>query len=110
MASQNTENNRVWEIYEHDTLVFELRQGTKTWEIDRDSFQTEQEFRAAVENELASLEVMGERLGRAFTAVPVRIEVSPGRFQTLAWRFQDAFVPAARFKEPEVEPEEVAAV
>lgn len=99
-----TREPRVWAIYEDDDVVFELEQGSKKWEIERNDYDSDQEFEAAVETELAQLRFAGDRLGRGFTVMPIRAEVGEGsdRYVTMAWRFQDAFVPAAKSKPAEV--------
>lgn len=110
--------NLTWAIYENDECVFEMEQGTRTWDVWAKDYETDEAFRRAVENELAALENMGERLGRGFTVMPIREKVDVNRYYTLGWRFQDGFVPAVRSQtaelvedEPEQKPEpaEVAA-
>jgi hypothetical protein len=117
VPSRTDKPNRTWDIYEHDQLVFEVQQGTRTWELHSDDYDTDQEFLAAAENELAALAWAADRLGRGFTFLPIKVEVTPGRFETLAFRFQDGFVPAAKtgpvveqeVVEPVAEPEAAAA-
>jgi len=71
----------------------------RNWAIDSADFIDENGndtgFREAVAHELASLEHMGERLGVGFVSAPVRREVIPGRWETIAWVFQTETIPAA---------------
>ena len=95
-TTEQDKRNRTWQIYEHDQIVLEVKQGTKTWEISADDYPTDDEFLAAAERELAALAWAADRLGRGFTVLPIRVEVDTDRYRTVSFRFQDGFVPAAR--------------
>lgn len=79
----------------------------REWVLHRDDYQTDEAFRAAVQNELALAEHIGERLGVAIVAAPIRTRaLGAGPHFTTGWVFRTATVPsAADQKPPEVEPE-----
>jgi hypothetical protein len=82
--------------------------GKRAWMIWSEEYDTEAEFRAAVENELVGLENIGHRMGGGFVVSPVRerIQSQAGEeFVTIAWRFENVFVPAVSRREPVAEPE-----
>lgn len=73
----------------------------RAWSISREEFRDEygkldeQAFRAAVQNEMALAEHIGERLGVAIVAAPVRTRLLPdGDYFTAGWRFKTASIPA----------------
>jgi len=69
----------------------------RTWTLDSRDFATEEEFRAAVQTELAQFEHVGHRIGLAVTAAPIRERI--GReFETVGWAFRTDTVPVAREK------------
>src|SRR5689334_9853264 len=80
----------------------------REWFINRDDYVDEQgrvdeaSFRAAVQNELALAEHIGERLGVAIVAAPIRTKLQmPGSsWFTIGWVFKTATVPAARGDAP----------
>lgn len=72
----------------------------RNWSLDARDYQTDDEFRAAVELELARFEHIGERFGIALVAAPVK-QVIAGEYVTVGWTFQTATVPAARQPEPD---------
>lgn len=81
----------------------------KDWVISRDEFESEDEFRSAVVSELAGLENVGFRTGGVMIATPVRqvvpVEVrrlpQVEEYETVAWVFQQRFMPAAKRRDPE---------
>lgn len=85
----------------------------KDWVISRDEFETDDEFRGAVVNELASLENIGYRTGGVIIATPIRQRVPDemrrfeqlAEYETVAWVFQQRFMPAAKRREAPAEPE-----
>ncbi len=83
---------------------------SREWMIHSEDYDSEEEFRAAVADELARFEHIGFRTGRALVSAPIRVPIE-GAFVTLAWKFQEAFMPAAKPVEPVevVDPEPVAA-
>jgi hypothetical protein len=69
----------------------------REWSISRDEYHSDNEFREAVAGELASFEHIGERLGIALIAAPIRTQAQDGgTWFTAAWGFKTATVPAAR--------------
>lgn len=80
----------------------------REWQISREEFAYEADFRQAVAEELARLENLGHRVGGAVIATPVRVK-SDGQvirgideYETVAWVFQHKFMPAARREDPPV--------
>lgn len=76
----------------------------REWVIGLDEFDTEEDFRVAVERELAGLENMGHRLGRGFVVSPIRRPKVIGSEEiivTVGWMFGEAVMPMARDTEPE---------
>jgi hypothetical protein len=68
----------------------------RKWRISRSDYEDDYQFREAVQGELASFEHIGERLGVALVAAPIRERaVLGGEWFTSAWAFQTATVPAA---------------
>lgn len=81
----------------------------REWLIEQADYETVEDFRIAVANELAALENMGHRTGRGFTVSPVRVQQlsSSGlpSYVTKGWLFREVFMPAARAQvaeEPDV--------
>lgn len=75
----------------------------REWAIYRDDYRddngrvNEQAFRAAVQFELSMAEHIGERLGVAIVAAPVRTRhMGDGPYFTTGWVFKTATVPSAR--------------
>lgn len=90
----------------------------RTWTIYSNDYGHEDEFRAAVVNELAAFENIGHRIGLALTSAPIRERVGSS-FHTVGWAFRTDTVPTARETpapanvvplpvEPEPEPEVAA--
>lgn len=68
----------------------------REWRIERDEYQTDQDFRYAVQQEMSLAEHIGERLGVAIVSAPVRTRASEGGMHfTVAWVFQTASIPSA---------------
>jgi hypothetical protein len=88
----------------------------RKWRISRSDYQDDYQFREAVQGELASFEHIGERLGVALVAAPIRERaLQGGDWFTVAWAFQTATVPAATAAtevdveaEPEIDAADVA--
>jgi hypothetical protein len=78
----------------------------REWYIDRGVYESEQDFRAAVENEQALNVHIQERLGVAIVSAPVRTRNEFGRWHTEAYVFQTASVPAAREQEADDDEED----
>lgn len=76
----------------------------RNWSLDARDYETDEQFRGAVELELARFEHIGERFGIALVAAPVK-RVIDDEYVTVGWTFQTATVPAARAVEPEPEAE-----
>ena len=82
----------------------------RDWIIDSRDYGTEDEFRAAVADELARAEHVGYRLGYGMVAVPIRQKIE-GAVVTLGWQFKSETVPLVRDGTsqagplPEIEPE-----
>lgn len=89
-------------------MAQQQREG-REWLILADEFESETEFREAVQDELARLENMGFRLGRAFVVTPLRQQREVGNavvYDTIGWAFSETFMPAVRAQEAEVVVEE----
>jgi hypothetical protein len=79
----------------------------REWRIHRDDYKTDEDFRGAVQAEFAMCENIGERLGVAIVAAPMRTRLLPdGEWFTAGWAFKTATVPAGR-EEPVEAPGEV---
>jgi hypothetical protein len=81
---------------------------SREWIISREQFETEDDFRNAVAQELAAFEHLGFRTGRALVATPLRLPThrpldAKEDWITVGWTFREVFVPAARLVEPEPE-------
>lgn len=79
----------------------------REWVIDFDDYDSEEEARSAVCDELARLENMGHRLGRAFVVTPMRVPLDVHGttiYETRGWVFSEQFMPAAKRTEPEPAP------
>ena len=75
----------------------------RDWIIDSRDYGTEDEFRAAVADELARAEHVGYRLGYGMVAVPIRQKID-GAVVTLGWQFKSETVPLVRDGEPQAGP------
>lgn len=81
----------------------------REWSIRRDDYHDEhgrideRAFRDAVQTELALAEHIGERLGVAIVASPVRTRLAGGSWFTVGWVFKTATVPATRERDAGVE-------
>lgn len=82
------------------------REGRK-WYVLSDHYETESDFRLAIENELARLEHVGFRMGRGFICSPLRERnehmsavLGTDVYDTLGWVFTETFVPAIRRTAP----------
>lgn len=79
----------------------------REWRIHRDDYTDDRSFREAVQAEFAMCENIGERLGVAIVAAPMRTRLHPdGEWFTAGWAFKTATVPAGR-EEPVEQPGEV---
>lgn len=82
----------------------------REWVIDLQEYDSEEDFRVAVAEELARLENMGHRLGRAFVVTPIRRKRVYGNttvYETQGWVFSEQFMPAAREVEPDLAVDEL---
>ena len=80
----------------------------RAWIIEGSEYESEEDFRVAVEQELAGLENMGHRLGRGFAVTPIRRPVlidNAEVIETVGWAFEEAVMPLVREREAEPEPE-----
>lgn len=76
----------------------------RKWSLSLSDYETEQDFREAVQAELAQFEHIGERLGIGVIAAPIRTRtMDGGEWFTAGWVFQTATVPAARPAASEIE-------
>jgi hypothetical protein len=76
----------------------------RKWSLSASDYENEAEFRAAIQNELASFEHIGERLGIGLIAAPIRALIpGGGTYYTAGWAFQTATFPAAREASSEIE-------
>ncbi len=64
------------------------------WRVMAEDFQTDEDFRAAVEQELAGLENMMFRLGDGMQVAPLRAQLQGGEYVTVGYFFRNVFVPA----------------
>lgn len=79
----------------------------RQWFITDEEFDSTDDFRVAVAEELARLENMGCRLGRGFIVTPIRRPRTVGQttvYDTIGWGFREVFMPALRAEE---QPEDV---
>jgi hypothetical protein len=74
----------------------------RKWSISASDYDDEALFREAVQQELASFEHIGERLGIGVIAAPIRAQQGSEWF-TAGWVFQTATVPAAASPVAEIE-------
>jgi hypothetical protein len=76
----------------------------REWSISLSDYETEDDFRQAVAQELAGFEHIGERLGVGLVAAPIRTRShNGGEWFTAGWVFKTATVPAARETASEIE-------
>jgi hypothetical protein len=76
----------------------------REWSLSLSDYETEDDFRAAVQQELASFEHIAERLGVGLVAAPIRTRMRDGGdWFTAGWVFKAATVPAAREAASEIE-------
>lgn len=71
----------------------------REWFITDEEFESTDDFRVAVAEELARLENMGHRLGRGFIVTPIRRSRMIGVtevFDTVGWGFREVVMPALR--------------
>lgn len=84
----------------------------RAWVIDREDYATEEDFRQAVVAELAGLENIGHRMGRAFIVTPLRhrVEGAYGQewWETRGWLFEERFTPGLQSGQPAAEEPEAA--
>lgn len=64
-----------------------------TWTIERLDYELEEDFRAAVVDELARFEHIGYRQGFGIVAAPVRERLDGGGIVTHAWEFTSQRIP-----------------
>lgn len=74
---------------------------SRDWTVMWEDYSSEEDFRAAVAEELARFEHLGYRTGRALMAAPLRAQLHPGEWATIGWSFREAFVPAPKIVEAE---------
>jgi hypothetical protein len=80
----------------------------RQWAVLAADYDTEEEFRGAVTEELARLENIGHRMGGAFISTPIRRELDPEERShpqvrehvTDGWVFQHETAPAVRRPQP----------
>jgi hypothetical protein len=70
----------------------------REWQILREHYRDDQSFREAVQAELAMCENIGERLGVAIVAAPMRAKDID--WYTAGWVFKTATVPSGREPDP----------
>lgn len=81
----------------------------REWTISRDEYTDDhgrvdqQAFREAIQGELAMCENLGERLGVAIVAAPLRTRLDNGSWWTHGWVFKTATIPAAAAAASEIE-------
>lgn len=63
-----------------------------SWIIDQADYDTEEQFRAAVAEEMARFEHIGHRQGFGLVAAPIRQRVDGG-IMTLGWQFRSERIP-----------------
>lgn len=81
--------------------------GLRAWFLDRQDYDSDDAFRAAVAQELVQTEYLSYRLGIAVVSAPIRAQlVLGGEYETVGWTFRTATVPAVRFVDPD--PEDLA--
>lgn len=71
----------------------------REWFVLADDYETDEDYRVAVQQELAGLENMGHRLGRGFVVTPLRQQREIGGvtvYETVGWAFSETFMPAVR--------------
>jgi len=67
----------------------------RTWTLDSRDYSSEDEFRNAVAQELGAFEHIGQRIGLALIASPIRERIN-GDFVTTGWAFRTETVPTVR--------------
>jgi hypothetical protein len=91
-----------------------MARGDRDWALMADDYETDDEFRKAIVEELAGLENMGHRIGGAFVATPLRLKqpathglqgLPDEEYRVIGWHFKQVFMPAVRVPEPQEESE-----
>lgn len=78
----------------------------REWEVRREDYENDSEFRYAVQQEMSMAEHIGERLGVAIVAAPIRTRsLQGGSWFTVGWVFRTATVPSADTKPEPAEAE-----
>lgn len=73
----------------------------REWRITAEDYEDDRAFRKAVQAELAMCENIGERLGVAIVAAPIRTKAKHGsHWFTVGWVFQTASIPAMAVEQP----------
>jgi hypothetical protein len=88
----------------------------RSFTISLQDYDSETEFRQAVQQALLDTEAIGHREGGGFINSPLRMELQPKpgdftdhagerlrKFVTVGWMFNHTFMPAVRMAEPEPE-------
>lgn len=73
----------------------------REWVIRADEFDSDADFRVAVEQELVDIFPMANRGGRGVIVAPLRVQDGDG-YYTAGFAFEEVFMPAVRAREPEV--------
>lgn len=77
----------------------------REWLVAERDYETEEEFRAAVEQRLVDIFAISFYSGRGVIVSPLRAKVD-GEYRTLGFHFEETFIPAVRLAQPEAsEPE-----
>lgn len=83
----------------------------RDWMVLARDYDSEEDFRQALTQELAGLENIGHRTGGAFVATPLRqaqpvdagdlVGLPETEHVVIGWHFRQVFMPAAQATEPE---------
>lgn len=73
----------------------------REWVILADDFETDGDFRSAVEQDLVDIFPMANRGGRGVIVAPLRVQDDTGVYFTAGFAFEEVFMPAVRQREPE---------
>ncbi len=75
----------------------------REWVILAEHFESDADFRSAVEQELVDIFPMANRGGRGVIVAPLRVKDGDA-YYTAGFAFEEVFMPAVREREPTLEP------
>lgn len=81
---------------------------SRAWAIYAEHYESDAEFRGAVEQALVDIFPLGFYSGRGVIVAPLRVQDDEGGYATIGFAFEEVFMPAVR-RQAEEGPEEALA-